>query len=57
MTFYANQNGWKIVEVYVDDGFSGVNFNRPGFQRMVSDIESGKIDIVITKDLLRLGRD
>ncbi|WP_434803472.1 recombinase family protein, partial [Parabacteroides goldsteinii] len=46
-----------VVEVYVDDGFSGLNFERPDFNRMLDDIEAGKIDVVITKDLSRLGRD
>ena len=46
-----------IVEVYVDDGWSGLNFQRPDFNRMLDDIEAGKIDVVITKDLSRLGRD
>ena len=42
--------------VYIDDGYSGTNYNRPDFQRMLADIESGKINCVITKDLSRLGR-
>lgn len=46
-----------MVEVYVDDGWSGLNFDRPDFNRMLDDIEAGKIDVVITKDLSRLGRD
>ncbi|MCI7789256.1 MAG: recombinase family protein [Lachnospiraceae bacterium] len=45
------------VDEYVDDGYSGTNFDRPGFQRMIADIEKGKINTVITKDLSRLGRD
>lgn len=57
LSFFANQNGWKIVETYIDDGYSGVNFERPAFQRMIADIEAGRIDIVMTKDLSRLGRD
>lgn len=54
---YAEKNGLYEFEFYVDDGFTGRNFNRPSFQRMVADIESGKIKCVITKDLSRLGRN
>ena len=54
---YAKSHGFKIYQIYVDDGYSGLNFNRPGFQRMLQDIESGKVNVVITKDLSRLGRD
>ena len=54
---YAEQNGFKETVFYVDDGFSGTSFERPDFQRMLSDIEDGKIGTVITKDLSRLGRD
>ena len=57
LTQYAKEHGFLIVEVYVDDGWSGLNFQRPDFNRMLDDIEAGKIDVVITIDLSRLGRD
>lgn len=47
----------EILQEYVDDGFTGTNFNRPGFQKMLKDIEERKIDCIITKDLSRFGRD
>ena len=57
LTQYAKEQGFLVAEVYVDDGWSGLNFDRPSFNRMLDDIEAGKIDVVITKDLSRLGRD
>lgn len=54
---YARENGIKDTSFYVDDGYSGTNFDRPDFKRMIADIESGKINCVITKDLSRLGRN
>lgn len=47
----------KMIEFYTDDGYSGVNFDRPGFQRMLQDIKENKINCVIVKDLSRLGRN
>ncbi|MEG2147390.1 MAG: recombinase family protein [Bacilli bacterium] len=57
LTKYVSENGYKLVGTYIDDGFSGTNFNRPDFKRMLGDIEENKINMVITKDLSRLGRD
>ena len=54
---YAEEHGGKIIGEYVDDGWSGTNYDRPGFQRMIDDIEDGKINCVVTKDLSRLGRN
>lgn len=54
---FVKENGFTFVDEYVDDGYTGTNFNRPGFQRMIKDIESGRINCVITKDLSRLGRN
>lgn len=48
---------YQMVEIYIDQGYTGTNFNRPDFQRMIKDINLGKINMVVTKDLSRLGRD
>lgn len=54
---YADDNGFKNTEFFVDDGYSGTNFNRPDWQRLNSCIDEGKIGTVIVKDMSRLGRD
>lgn len=54
---YALDHGWKNIRFYIDDGFSGTTFNRPGFQEMIADIEAGIVKRVIIKDMSRLGRD
>jgi site-specific DNA recombinase len=54
---YAKQNGFSNLRWYTDDGYSGANFQRPGFQAMLADIEAGKVGTVIVKDMSRLGRN
>ena len=54
---YAKQNGFTNLQWYTDDGYSGANFQRPGFQAMLADIEAGKVGTVIVKDMSRLGRN
>ena len=54
---YCERNEILLVRVFVDDGWSGGNFDRPAFQEMIALLEQGKANIVITKDLSRLGRD
>lgn len=54
---YAQDNGLHVVGEYVDDGWSGTNFDRPNFQRMMDDVDAGKVNCIITKDLSRFGRE
>lgn len=54
---FVKENNYKIYDEYIDDGYSGTNFNRPDFKRMIKDIKAGKVNMVITKNLARLGRD
>lgn len=55
--YVSEQENFFIVKEYLDDGYTGTNFDRPGFKQMIEDIEAGIIDTVITKDLSRLGRE
>ena len=54
---YCLKNGFNLIDEYVDDGYSGTNFDRPGFIRLIEDIKNKKINLVVVKDLSRLGRD
>ena len=54
---FVEQHRLSVFDTYVDDGWSGTSFDRPSFQRMIGDIETKKVNMVITKDLSRLGRD
>lgn len=57
LTQYAKENNLNIYDVYIDDGYSGTNFERPDFKRMIQDIKDKKVNMVIVKDSSRLGRD
>ena len=54
---YADDHGFRNTEFYIDDGYSGANFNRPSFNKMMEKIKAGEVGIVIVKDQSRLGRD
>ena len=57
LTKFCREQSIEIFDIYVDDGYSGLNFNRPSFKRLIQDLEDRKFNTVITKDLSRLGRD
>lgn len=57
LTDYVTEQGWTIYDEYIDDGISGVSFDRPGVQRMLDDAKAGKINLIICKDLSRFGRN
>jgi DNA invertase Pin-like site-specific DNA recombinase len=57
LTEYCEEHGFDIYDEYIDDGYTGVTYNRPGFKRMMVDIEAGKVNCVVVKDLSRMGRN
>ena len=57
LTKYVTEQGWNTYDIYVDDGFSGTDFNRPGVTRLFEDAKTGKINLIIVKDLSRFGRN
>ena len=54
---YVRERGWNEVDTYVDDGYSGTNFQRPGVQRLIADAKAGRINVILVKDLSRFGRN
>ena len=54
---YAKRETLNVVDIYIDDGYTGLSTDRPEFNRMIKDISFGKINMVVTKDLSRLSRD
>lgn len=54
---YADDNGFTNTEFFVDDGWSGTSFERPDFQRMITEMDAGRIATIIVKDMIRLGHD
>ena len=57
LTAYAKDHGFENIRIYVDDGYTGTNFNRPDVQRLMQDIEDGFVSTLIVKDMSRLGRE
>ena len=57
LTKYVREQGWRLHDTYVDDGFTGLNMNRPDFKRMMFDVDEGKVNLIITKDMSRLSRN
>lgn len=57
LSFIRSHADMKLYDIYIDDGYSGANFDRPQFQRMMQDVKAGKIDCIVVKDLSRFGRD
>ena len=57
LTKYVSEQGWNLENIYVDDGYSGTDFDRPGVMRLLEDAKTGKINLIICKDLSRFGRN
>lgn len=57
LTDYCDEHGFLVYDIYIDDGYSGTTFDRPAFQRLLTDVDNELVNMVITKDLSRLGRD
>ena len=55
--YVSQQAGWNLVWIYEDDGYSGTNFDRPGVRQLLDDAKSGKINLILCKDLSRFGRN
>ncbi len=47
---YVRERGWNEVDTYIDDGFSGTNFDRPGVKRLIADAKAGRINVILVKD-------
>ena len=57
LTNYINEQGWTLYDEYVDGGYSGTSFDRPGVKQILDDAKSGKINLILCKDLSRFGRN
>ena len=57
VTKYVRDKGWEIKDVYIDDGYSGTNFDRPGVKQLLDDAKAGEINTIVVKDLSRFGRN
>ena len=57
LTQYVQSRGWNLIDTYIDDGYSGTNFKRPGVQRLIADAEAKRINVILVKDLSRFGRN
>lgn len=57
LTKYVKEQGWNLVNIYVDNGYSETDFDRPGATRLLEDAKTGKINLIICKDISRFGRN